>query len=326
MNQEEIAKALNLSKTTVSRALSGKGRVSGKTRERVLEFIDREEKKKAIEEGGLTRNICVAIPGDEVINANSYFSDVLFGVCDALSLVNYNVLVVKITENDISAIENVVKEKKANGIILTRSMEHDRALNYLSSINFPSAVAGHTSHDNIISVDIDNEKAMEELTSLLIAKGYRNFTCVVEDLHYMVNINRRDGFNKAIEKMGLSKDKQILYTGTFNPDVLPMIASNVLSKKTDCIICGDDELAVKIMSWLKNEGYRIPMDVAIASCYNSPILNVLVPSITAVDVSARSVGSTLAKEIINMIEGRTYNKKIEVDYDILMKKSTNRVG
>lgn len=323
MTQDEIAKLLNLSKTTVSRAISGKGRVSEDTRKKVFELINRE--KRVLEAGTLTRNICVAIPGDEMINSNTYFSEVLYGVCEALSLIDYNVIVVKTTENDISSIVKVVEEKKADGIILTRSLEHDRALEYLSSINFPAAVAGHTTLSNVISVDIDNGKAMEEMTSLLIAKGFKNFTCIVEDLNYMVNITRKNGFLKAIERNGLNKDRQFLHTGSFNPDLLNVISSNVMSRKTDCIICGDDELAVRVMSWLKNEGYRIPMDVAIASCYNSPTLNVLVPSITAVDVSARNVGSTLGKQIINLIEGRPYSEKIVVDYDILIRKSTSRI-
>jgi len=325
MKQDEIAKALGISKTTVSRAISGKGRVGKETREKVLALLD--EKKKRPETGDtLTKNICVAIPGSDMISSNTYFSEVLYGVCEALSLIDYNVIVVKSTEDDISEILRVVEEHKADGIIFTRSLEHDKALEYLSSINFPAAVAGHTEYDNVISVDIDNEKAVEELTSLMIAKGFRHFTCIVEDLNYVVNKNRRDGFVKAVNNRGLSLEKQFVYTGGFYQELLNIITSNVLSKKTDCIICGDDEIAVKVMSWLKNEGYRIPTDIAVASCYNSSTLNVLTPAITAVGASARSVGSMLGKQMVNLIEGKPYNIKTDMDYEIIIRKSTNKLG
>lgn len=324
MKQEEIAKVLQISPTTVSRAISGKGRISSETKKQVLDLIN-QEKDLQQRRKQLTRNICVAIPGGEMISSNTYFSEVLYGVCEALSVIDYNVIVVKSTENDISAIKCVVEEKKADGIILTRSLVNDLALEYLSSINFPVAVAGHTNFQNVISVDVDNEKAAEDLTSMMIAKGYRNFTCIVEELSYVVNRSRRDGFLKAIERNCLARDRQIVYTGAFYPDLLSVITSNVLGKKTDCIICGDDDIAVKVMSWLTNEGYRIPNDVAIASCYNSSTLNVITPAITAVDVSARKVGSMLGKQIVSLVEGKQTQIKTEIDYNILLKKSTNRI-
>jgi len=325
MNQGEVAKILGISKTTVSRAVSGKGRVSEDTRNRVLELLNKSQIKTP-KQGEATKNICVAIPGEEMISSNTYFSEVLFGVCEALSINDYNVIVVKSTDTDISEIKRVVEEHKADGIILTRSLEHDAALEYLSSINFPVAVAGHTHYNNVMCVDIDNEKASEELTMLMIAKGYKRFTCIVEDMNYVVNKSRLDGFLRAIEKKELPLDRQYIYTGAFNPDLLHVISGNVLSKKTECIICGDDEIAVKVMSWLKNEGYRIPTDVAIASCYNSYTLNVLVPAITAVDASARNVGSMLGKQMINLIEKKPYQMKFDVDYDILLRKSTNKLN
>ncbi len=323
MKQEDIARALGLSKTTVSRALSGKGRISDGTIQRINDYIENEGRRKKFVPS-LSRNICVAIPGDRYINSNPYFSECLYGVCDAVSLLDYNVMVVKATENDISEIVKVVEEKKADGIILTRSFEKDKALEYLCTTDFPVAVAGRCAFDNVISVDMDNEKATKELTSLMIAKGFKRFTVIIEDLNYRVNKARYNGFVNALNKKNIPIEKQFIYTGKFYMDLLKTVTSNILSNKTECIICGDDEIAVKVMSWLKNEGYRIPKDVAVASCYNSPTLNFVVPAITAIDVPTRTVGATLGKQMINLLEGVPYNKNVDVDYEILIRKSTGK--
>lgn len=325
MKQEEIAKALGLSKTTVSRALSGKGRIGEDTVKRINAYIEAENRKPLIS-STLKRNICVALPGDGMNSGNAFFAECLYGACEAASNLDYNVIVVKSTDSDISEIQRVVEEEKADGIILTRSLEDDRALNYLSSINFPVAVAGHCDFNNVICADIDNEKASKELTSLMIAKGYKRFTAIIGDLNYKVNRSRLDGFKKAVAESGLPLDKQVIYSGSIFTEHLNSVASDILNKRTECLICGDDEMTVKVMSWLKNEGYRIPKDVAIASLYNSTVLGALTPSVTAIDVPARSVGNQLAIQLISCLEKENYDTKKDVDYEILIRKSTQKIS
>lgn len=321
MKQNDIADALNLSKTTVSRALSGKGRISEDTKKKINDYIESEKRKeKAAREDSL--NLCVAIPGEENISSNSYFSECLFGVCEAASGMNVNVLVVKYTENDISEIVKAVEKKSVDGIILTRNTEHDKALTYLLNEDFPVAVAGHCLSERAIQVDIDNERAAEELTGILITRGYKKFTAIIENLEIKVNQSRYDGFLAALGKRNISFEKQYVYNEKLSTNNLTSIADNVLNRRTDCIICGDDEVAVKVMSWLKNEGYHIPKDVAIASFSNSTTLGVVIPPITAIDVPARTVGAMLARQMINRLEGRAFTQKTEVDYEILVRKST----
>ena len=321
MKQEDIAKALGLSKTTVSRALSGKGRISEKTIKCINEYIERENRKPVIRDT-LTKNICVALPGDGMMSGNTFFEECLYGACEAASELDYNVIVVKSTESDISQIRKVVEENKADGFILTRSLENDNALKYLSSINFPVAVAGHCDFDNVIRVDVDNEGAARELTGLMIAKGFRRFTAIFGDLNYKVNGSRREGFMAAIADNGLAIGNQFIYSGVVHNEQLNTIANGILGNKTDCILCGDDETTVKVMSWLKNEGYRIPKDVAIASMYNSTVLGALTPMVTAVEVPAKSIGNTLSRQLIACLEKQNFSLNTEAEYEILLRKST----
>ena len=79
------------------------------------------------------------------------------------------------------------------------------------------------------------------------------------------------------------------------------------------------------MSSLQSQGYRIPRDVAVASLYNSPNLDCFTPSVTAVNVSAKQVGNMIARQMINYLEGKDYQKKTNVDFEVLMRKSTNGI-
>lgn len=323
MKQIEIARALGVSKTTVSRAISGKGRIREETREEILRYIKEME---AEEDTNIvpTHNLGVALPADDYINANTYFSECLYGICEAAAYFNYNVLIVKVMENNISEIVNVVEKRKVDAMILPRCMEHDKAIRYLVDKKFPVGLAGQCGDGRVIQVDIDNEGAAEDITTMMINRGFKRFSLILEDITILVNRKRQAGFQKALFKCGIKENKQYIYKAKIPEEALEMIMHDILSNKTDCIVCGDDELCTKVLSWLQGEGYRIPADVAIFALYNSPILNLMRPSVTAVDVSARIVGLELGKQMCNYLQGKDYKTKTIMEYRILIKKSTGK--
>ena len=323
MKQSEIAKALGLSKTTVSRAISGKGRVGEETREEIMRYIKSMETEKN-PDFALTYNLGVALPADDYIKTNTYFSECLYGICEAAAHFKYNVLIVKSMEDNISEIVNVVEGKKVDAMILVRHMENDRAIRYLKSMNFPTGLAGRCEEDWIIQVDIDNEGAVEDIVTMMVNKGFKRFALILEEITNLVNRKRQEGFLSALFKNGITENKQYIYRTKVSEEVLGMILQDIISNKTDCIVCGDDELGIKVLSWLQGEGYRVPADVAIFALYNSPVLNLMRPSVTAIDVSTRLVGLELGKQMCNYLQGKCYQKKTLMDYKILIKKSTGK--
>ena len=326
MTLDEIARELGVSKSTVSRALSGKGRIGAQTRQKIQQFAQEHEGGKAAErtETEKTYNLGVSFPNDIFVNGNQYFFECLLGIYEAAALMDYNVVITTGTAQDISGVRKFVEQKKVDGVILTRSLDDDKALRYLAEKNFPAGVTGLCSYDNIIQVDTDNEGAAEMLTSLLIGKGFRRFALLLDDMSFHVNRSRYDGFCKAIFKNGLQRDKQEIYTGKFRKELLNSMIVNLISRKVECVICGDDILSISLISQLLAEGYRIPRDIAIASLYNSPTLNSFVPAVTAVDASARMVGNVIGKQMIQFLQGKEYQKKTMIDYDILIRTSTYR--
>lgn len=238
---------------------------------------------------------------------------------------NYNVLVVKVTEGDISEIISAIEKKKIDAVILLRRMENDKAMRYLEGVGFPVGLAGQCAYETVISVDIDNKGATEEMVTMMIAKGFRRFALILEEINYVVNRDRYNGFMDALMKSGISEKKQYIYTGKVYDNVLEMVMSDILNNKTDCIVCGDDELCVRIMSWLQEEGYRIPRDIAIVSLYNGSALSLMRPSVTAIDTSARSVGAELGKQVCHFLQGEKYRKNTLLNYEILIRRSTDKM-
>lgn len=89
MEIKQIAEALSLSSTTVSRALSGKGRVSKETKERITDYIEQQAVVPAVHRAVYTdkktKNILVTVAGESNYGLLPYFSQVIIGVYDFFS-------------------------------------------------------------------------------------------------------------------------------------------------------------------------------------------------------------------------------------------------
>lgn len=323
MTLDEMAKTLGVSKSTVSRALSGKGRIGEETRERIREFAKNSEAAGGAQRvRQTTKNLGVILPADVYLNGGPYFQECILGICEAATFLDYDVLIATGTANDVSGIRTLVEKNKVDGIILTRGLEEDKGLRYLTETGFPVGLTGICNYDNVIQVDTDNELASEDLTSLLVGQGYSRFALVIDDMEYRVNKSRYRGFARALEKNRLSVEKQVILSGMLRMELLDSALEELIARKVECILCGDDVICTRIMSSLQAAGYRIPKDIAVASLYNSSSLDCFSPSVTAVNVSAKQVGNMISRQMINFLEGREYQKRTMVDYEILVRKSS----
>lgn len=327
MTVSEIAKALGVSKSTVSRALAGKGRIGKETREKIREFArEAAENEKEDTLGRARKGYCLGavIPADAYTANIPFFQECLLGISEAATMLGCDVLIVTGSIGNISGVKALIEQKKVDGIILMRCVEDDRMLKYLTGIHFPTGLIGSCHYDEVIQVDINNEEAAENLTTMLIDKGYRSFALVYGDSRFLVNTERSRGFLKAADRFGLPRQRQAIYPDFSGMEMLESIAGDILMKKLECVICGDDVICTRLMSKLQADGYRIPMDISIASLHNSSNLECFSPAVTSVSSSAKQAGILICKQLVNYLAGSACPKKTLMEYEILFRKSTKR--
>ena len=96
---EDIARELGVSKTTVSRAISGKGRIGQATRARVLQFIEEHDYRPNVMARGLaqkkTYNLALLLPKDYAATEFPFFKDCMNGICEVASSYDYDILIVR---------------------------------------------------------------------------------------------------------------------------------------------------------------------------------------------------------------------------------------
>ena len=325
MTMEELARELGVSKSTVSRALSGKGRIADETRERIRACAATHgvaPEAKARRSLVHTYNLGVSLPADAYNTSIPFFQECLMGICEVAAKQGYNVLITNREAENISAIRTLVEKKKVDGIILTRCLEDDAAVKYLTGKNFPTAMTGSCASNKVIQVDCDNYEASKALTKALVQKGYRRFAMVLGNMSYAVNTQRKKGFQEALKEQGLPIEQQLIFSNFEKTDFLDNLIQELISKKVECVICGDDVICTVLMSRLQSEGYRIPKDISIASLHNSANLECFTPAITTVNVDAKNFGRRVGTQMLDYLMGKVYQQSTCVEYEVLMKRST----
>ena len=164
----DVAEALGVSKTTVSRAISGKGRIGAETREKVLAYIEEHNYTPNVIAKSLaqskTYNIGVMIPSEYDIIDLPFFQSCLFGIQEIAATMDYDILLTISKPEDTSQLERIVTNRKVDGVILMRTFVDDKQAKMLAKRGIPFATVGGTNVKEAIQVDQDHQSACKELT------------------------------------------------------------------------------------------------------------------------------------------------------------------
>ena len=326
MTIDDIAKELNISKTTVSRAISGKGRVSEGTRDRVLEYIKRINYKPSAIAKGLanskTMNIGFVMPGESDIVDMPFFQTCIWGITSMAARMDYDVFISMVTENDISGLIRLVENHKVDGVILGRTYVTDKAVAYLLEKEIPFVTVGTSEIPGVIQVDNNDRGGCMEMTNLLLLKGMQRLALIGGNSSHMVNNNRLNGYRDGYAKAGIAVDESLIHMNVTNAYMVNSIVDNLLKQNVDCIIGMDDSLCGYILTKLAKERIRIPEDIKVASFFNSSLLEHNQPSVTSLQFDVAQLGMVSCMTLLNIIEKKEVTQRTLMGYEVIMKEST----
>ena len=323
---EDVARALGISKTTVSRAISGKGRVGSETKDKVMAFIEKHNYRPNVSAKALasqrTYNIGVVWPDDYNAVDLPFFQRCMIGMNEVASGYGVDILVSLINNDDISGLKRLVENRKVDGIILTRTLVEDIPATYLKNSGLPFVVVGRSNDPDIISVDNDNYGACRELTSILIAKGLKRLALIGGSTNHIITQTRYEGYKAAFKEAGLEINKTLVYLDVENIKRIDGILKDLRKKNIDGVICMDDALAGEVIAICREENIRIPEDLRVASFYNSSLLEIMSPSVTSLNFNDRNLGAVAAKTLLSIIEGEKVESQNLKNYEVVLKDST----
>lgn len=327
----EIAKALNTTASTVSRALNNNPRISDKMKKRVLDMANKLGYEPNIMasalRNGQSKLIGIIVPYADRV----FFSSAIRGIEEEVKKFGFNVIICQSYEklaNEIDDI-NALLSAQVAGIIISISKETNR-FEHLQKVldkKKPLILFDRvTNKVNTCSVVIDDFQGAYQSVTHLIENGYRNIAFFTGKRNLNIYVERYRGYKAAIEENGL----------VFNDDFVMEISSDVeegkmamqklmsAKNKPDAVFSSSDHSALGALKWLTENNYRVPEDVGVVGFSNEPFTQYLEPSLTSVDQKSRQMGETTAKVFLEQLSGKGGDvaRKIFLSPELIIRKSS----
>ncbi len=320
----DIAKELGVSKTTVSRALSGKGRIGTETAERVRSFVERHNYTPNVVAKGLaqnkTYNLGIVFPFD--YPDIPFFKECMDGICETAYLYNYDIIISVHWKEGVSQIQRLVMNHKVDGMIVTRAVINSQVVRFLKERRMPFVVIGPSDDLEVASIDNPNREAGRELTSLLLMKGLRRLALIGgSDMHYVTE-SRKQGFIDAHLEQGITAASELIYTEVSDYRKTRRVVEQALSAGADGFICMDETICNPVLGCLREMGIRVPADVKVVSMYDSHQMEFNLPPVTSLRFDTKGLGRKACLEMLRMLGENAEDEEAELSYELVLRDST----
>lgn len=322
---DDIARELGVSKTTVSRAISGKGRIGEATRKRVLDFIEEHDFQPNIVAKNLAQSrtgiIGLAIPGDYSLTEAAFYQECVAGICEEASKYGYEILLALMENGEMTQLERILRYKKADGIIVTRGDIDTGIIRMLKQAGIPFAVTGSVPDPDVICMDNDNEGASRELTKQLLLEGKRLVLLGGDENHYVTH-SRKKGFVDAFESRQMKPDEGQLIMNVLDYATAEEVVMKALENGAEILVCMDDYICSLALRVLRNHRIAVPEQVGVASLYDSPFLAQYMPPVTGISFDVRSLACQVCRKLVGILEEQDYTLDEHIGYEIHFREST----
>ena len=323
---DDIARELGVSKTTVSRAISGKGRISRETRDRVQTFIIEHGYRPNSQAKALaqrkTYNIGLILPSEYEATEFRFFRDCMNGICEEASGYNYDVIITMTDGYDLTQICRMTARRKVDGLILTRSTANVRIENCLKKEEIPFVVIGPSGDPEVLCVDNQNQEASREITGIMLMKGMRRLALFGGRSGYLVTESRLKGFLQAHRDQGIEQKKSLIFLDVDSRARAARALVRALEEGADGIVCMDDFITGLALGCLREKGIRIPSEMKLASLYDSPQLENNMPPVTSLWFDTRELGRNACRMLLRCLGEDTADQKDGMNYQVILREST----
>ena len=331
INIKQLAEALGLSTSTISRAFRGNKEISEVTKQRILKKAEelnyqpnhyasnlREQKSKTI---------AVIVP--EL--ANNYFSQAIHGIERIARENGYHILIY-VTDDEYDrevSFINHLHNGRADGIIMSVSGEANDH-NYLKNLGakrlplvFFDRVYDDIKTSKVVTDDYDSSFLA---TNHLIEQGCKKIAYLVVNKSLSIGKTRMQGYKDALAKSNISFEEDLIIDCSNNYSDNEQILTKGLSElKPDGVFTSVERLAFATYYACFSLGISIPDQLKIISFSSLEIAPLLNPSLTSITQPASEIGETAAQLLFDILEGReekSSTKQVVLKSKLVVRNST----
>lgn len=310
----EVAEALNLTKSTVSRAMNGYADISDSTQARVKQMALKMNYQplshaQAIKTGR-TRSLGLVLQLSDHDAHRPFLAEFLAGVSAGASGEGYTLTLASADSGSavLESFKALLKDGKADGFVLPRAMVDDPRVAFLKNLNVPFVLYGRQSRSaDCAWFDIRGEDAMCQAVSHLARLGHQRVAFINGGSQYTYAALRLQGFERGMALNGLSVDRELISDNAVTQeDGLRAAAKLIdLQNPPTAIVCAVDQVALGAYHAAKSRGLVIGLDLSITGYDGIADGARAEPPLTTFAVDSSAAGERLATLLIRRIRGES---------------------
>ncbi len=312
---KDIAKALNISISTVSRALRDSYDINAQTKQMVVEYAEKMNYRPnpialSLKENK-SRSLGVIVP--EI--ANTFFSQAINGIEEVAYERGYHVVIFQSHESQEREISNIqhLFARKVDGLLISLSGSN-KDISHLDEYrknNFPIVYFDRVPETpDAHKVVVDNFEGAFKATEYLIQKGKKNIALIISPPTLSITQERTAGYKSALEKYNIPVREELIRHCSFQKDEAEQAIKALLEEQEpDAFFMGSDRLALNCYEAFKKWSNR--RDIPLVGFTNLGIAHLLEPHLNTIVQPALEIGRKSAEILLDVIENKRRGKGFE---------------
>lgn len=333
---KDVAKRAGVSIATVSLVIHNHDRISAETKKKVLKAIKDLNYHPSKSARNLvsqkTGNIGFILTDDHFLRTEPFYTKIFLGTEFEARLRAYYILLttIKSDYNKETAMPRFILDRSVDGIIIAGKVPDD-FVDRLSEYNIPFIFVDYlTAANNRPVVLIDNVQGGIIATNHLINCGHKNIAFIGGDIKHPSISDRLSGYKQVLEKNNIKINQKLIHTASPYPnrqygyDAAKELFSN--NKYITAVFACNDAMAIGVMQYLKEAGYKIPADISVIGFddVEADLLND--PPLTTIRVPKIELGTEAMRLIDEVVQKKTsLSKKIIVPVELIERESTKAI-
>ena len=328
----EVAQRAEVSPTTVSFVLNEVPGVNirDETRSRVfaaaeeLGYVPSAAARSLV--SGQTCAIGLVIFSAKQILVDAYQPQMLYGLNHVSRKRGYRVLIEPL--EDIShphAYLELVRSRQIDGLVVMNRLEDDSELVALIERRYPVVLIGSMDHPGACYVGTNDVPMARRATSHLLNLGHRRVAYIsYAPRAYLGTRARLLGYQQALSRAGIAYDESLVCYADHSADSGYTAMGQLLqvASRPTALFAGNDTIALGAMAAIRENGLRIPDDIAVVGYDDIPAARFAAPPLTTIWTKPVEVGQKAGNMLIDLIEGcRPRETQLCIDCELIIRES-----
>jgi LacI family transcriptional regulator/LacI family repressor for deo operon, udp, cdd, tsx, nupC, and nupG len=327
----DVAKHAEVALSTVSAVLNNSKKfVSDEVKQKVWSAVKELDYNLLANKKAVHKTIAVILP----IITSSFFSNILNGIEDIVSKDNNLLLFYNSNysfEKEKTCLTTL--RKQLAGIVLDSLCPQNIEKEYFAWIEEEFISKGipvvllerMMENENFHSIYFDNYKYAYIATLHLIELGHRRIAHIMGSPLMLHSFERLDGYKQALMDYNITIDEELIQTGDFTSFSGYVAMKNLLDKQTNftALFSANDQMAIGAIKVLRAYGKTVPWDCAVVGFDNLSVSTLIDPALSTINVPAFQIGRMAARIILDVSEGKTTNKRNQLDLNLIIRRSSD---